>query len=150
MRARPHHLIDIICQHGAGSPFKPHAYGHAVHTVAAEVIERPEVSIEFVVGADAICDPCVHLVYGRCDDLIKLCDPPISKQDYNDALDRRVLDSLGMTDGQQMTFLEYLGTLRSHLDNLRTVYSHPDVLALGEDTDRRMARLEAGLEKLGA
>ena len=150
MRARPHHLIDIICQYGAGTPFKPSSYGHAVHLVAAEVIENADMSIEFVVRADDICEPCVHLVDGLCDDTITLCDPPISKQEYNDTLDRRVLGALGMADGRQMTFREYLRILRSHLAALRTVYSHPDVLALGDDPDRRLARLEAGLEKFGA
>lgn len=150
MRSRPHHLIDIICQYGAGRPFEPHAYGHAVHLVAAEVIENPDVLIEFVVDADDICDPCVHLVDGRCDDLITLCDPPISKQEYNDAIDRRVLAALGMADGQKMTVREYLNTLRGNMQGLRTVYSHPDVLALGTDPDQRMERIDAGLERLGA
>ena len=150
MRARPHHLIDIVCQHGAGRPFEPHSYGHAVHSVAAEVIGNPDVLIEFVVDADAICAPCVHLVDGRCDDMITLCDPPISKQQYNDALDRRVLAALGMAEGEEMSFREYLETLRAEMQKLRVVYSHPDVLALGGDPDRRLARLRAGLEKLEA
>ena len=64
MRARPHHPIDIITQHGAGQPFEPCEYGHAVHTVAAEAIANPEVRLEFGVGADDICAPCRHL--GAC------------------------------------------------------------------------------------
>lgn len=145
MRARPHHLIDIICQYGAGTPFRPSPYGHAVHTVAERIIADPGVLIQFGIGADDICAPCVHLVNGRCDDLVRSLDPPASKQDYNDALDERLLAFLGMTEGQTMTFREYLGVLRTHLDGLAQVCAHP-----GETPEARHQRLVAGLAKLGA
>jgi hypothetical protein len=81
MRARPHHLLDIIAQYGASQPFVPSPYGHAVHTVAAALIADPEVQIEFGLGADDICAPCQHLVNGRCDDVVGSVDPPVSKHD---------------------------------------------------------------------
>jgi len=145
MRARPHHLIDIICQYGAGTPFRPHAYGHAVHTVAERVIADPEIAIEFGIGADDICAPCVHLVNGRCNDIVSSLDPPASKQDYNDALDQRLLDFLGMSEGQTMTFREYLAVLRAHLDGLERICAHP-----AEAPEARRERLIAGLAQLGA
>lgn len=151
MRARPHHLIDIITQYGAGRPFRPHEYGHAVHTVAERVISQPDVAVEFVVDADDICAPCVHLVEGRCDDVLSQLDPPgdrkrsHSKQDYNDDLDRRLLDFLGMHESQTMSFREYLRVIREHLDGIEAVCSHP-----GEDPAQRAAKLTHGLEKLGA
>lgn len=43
MRARPHHLIDIVCRYGAETQFLPHAYGPAVPSVAERVIADPEV-----------------------------------------------------------------------------------------------------------
>lgn len=145
MRARPHHLVDIICQCGAGTPFRPSPYGHAVHTVADRIIAYPETVIEFGVGADDICAPCIHLVDGRCDDLVGSLDPPVSKQEYNDALDERLLAFLGMSEGQTMTFREYLRVLRAHLEGLAQVCAHP-----GETPEARHQRLVAGLEKLGA
>jgi len=145
MRARPHHLIDIISQYGAGTPFRPAAYGHAVHVVAEQVIADPEVPVEFVVDADDICAPCIHLVDGRCDDVLSQLDPPISKQDYNDDLDRRLLDFLGMSEGQTMAFREYLRIIREHLDGIEAVCTHP-----GEDPAQRLAKLTSGLEKFGA
>jgi hypothetical protein len=145
MRARPHHLIDIITQYGQGRPFEPHEYGHAVHTVAAEVIADPSVSIEFGIGADDICAPCKHLVGGRCDDMITRFDPPVSKHEYNDALDTRLLDFLGMEEGQVMTFAEYLKILRDHLDGLAEVCRWP-----GQQVEDRHSNLERGLSKLGA
>ncbi|MEN6545460.1 MAG: DUF1284 domain-containing protein [Armatimonadia bacterium] len=145
MRARPHHLIDIITQYGAGSPFEPCSYGHAVHTVAAEVIANPDVLIEFGIGADDICAPCVHLVNGRCDDLIRCFDPPVSKHEYNDDLDQRVLRFLGMQEGEVMTFRQYTQVLRGHLDGLAELCSHP-----GEEPQEKHQKLAQGLEKLGA
>lgn len=145
MRARPHHLIDIITQYGAGKPFEPSAYGHAVHTVAAEIISNPEVQIEFGTGADDICAPCKHLVDGRCDDVISYLDPPVQKHDYNDALDERLLEFLGMEEGQTMSFREYLGVLRTRLEGLAELCATPV-----EDVRERRRNLERGLDLLGA
>jgi hypothetical protein len=145
MRARPHHLVDIITQYGAGQPFEPAACGHAVHTVAAAIIADPEVRIEFGLGADDICSPCKHLANGRCDDVVRAFDPPVSKHDYNDALDQRLLQFLGMAEGECLTFREYLAALRSHLDGLAELCAHP-----GEDPRERQENLERGLAKLGA
>lgn len=144
MRARPHHLIDIICQYGAGTPFRPHPYGHAVHAVAERIVAHPETAIEFVIGADDVCAPCVHLVDGRCDDVVAALDPPVPKQEYNDALDRRLLDFLGMTEGQHMTFSEYLRVLEAHLDGLAEICAHP-----GETAEARHRHLIDGLKRLG-
>ena len=143
MRARPHHLIDIITQYGAGQPFVPSDYGHAVHAVAAEVIGNPDVSIEFGVGADDICFPCKHLIDGRCDDVINYFDPPTSKQDYNDALDEKLLEFLGMEEGQVMSFREYVSVLRAHIEGLAEVCAHP-----GQAVEDRHSNLVAGLDKL--
>lgn len=145
MRARPHHLIDIITQHGAGRPFEPSEYGHAVHTVAAEVIGNLDLRIEFGIGADDICAPCKHLVDGRCDDVITYLDPPVMKHDYNDALDQRLLEFLGMEEGQVMSFREYLAVLRRNLEGLAEVCAAPR-----EDPAERRRKLERGLEMLGA
>ena len=143
MRARPHHLIDIITQHGAGQPFEPSAYGHAVHTVAAEVLADPDVLVEFGTGADDICRPCVHLANGRCDDLVRAFDPPVSKHDYNDALDRRLMAFLGMVEGQVMSFRDYVALLRSHIEGLSELCAWP-----GEPPAERRRKLEAGLLSL--
>ncbi len=157
MRLRPHHLLDIITQYGSGTPFKPSDYGHAVHTVAEKVIGDLGVSIEFVVDADDICAPCKHLVDGKCDDvlvgptLLSGRDPegpdksvgPTMKQDYNDDLDRRLFAYLEMTEGDVITFREYLRVVREHLEGIEAVCTHPH-----EDAARRLENLTAGLERL--
>jgi hypothetical protein len=71
MKLRPHHLLDIISDYGHGVEYTPHPYGHALHTVAAQVLTDLSLEIEFVLAADAICDPCRHLQSnGVCDDVL--------------------------------------------------------------------------------
>lgn len=144
MRLRPHHVLDIVTQYGAGVPFMPHDYGHAVHSVAEALLADPELSLQFVVGADHICAPCKHLVGGRCDDVLHQLDPPTPKQDYNDDLDRRLLAYLGIAEGDVMTFREYLGIVHSHLDGIAAICTHPR-----EDPATRLDNLALGLRKLG-
>ena len=143
MRLRPHHILDIIAHHGAGLPFEPSPYGHAVHTVAETLLAHREVAIEFVADADDICTPCRHLIDGRCDDLLTHRSPPLPKLEYNDDLDRRLLAFLGLTEGDVLTFGQYLAVVRAHLDGIETVCTHP-----GEDPARRLANLTAGLRRL--
>jgi hypothetical protein len=143
MRLRPHHLLDIITQYGAGVPFHPHPYGHAVHTVAEAVLADPDVTIEFVVGADDICAPCKHLIEGRCDDVLSQLDPPLSKQDYNDDLDRRLLARLGIPEGSQLTCRTFAALVRDQMPGTGEVCTHPK-----EDPASRLSRLTTGLEAL--
>lgn len=145
MLIRPHHLLDIISSHGAGHQFRPSAYGHAGHTCAEIVLNDLDVPLHFVVGADFICAPCVHLgPDGRCDDVISSLDPPVSKQQYNDELDRRLLEFFGLCEGDQISFRQYLATIRAHFEGLAEICAHPN-----ESPQQRRENLEAGLRKLG-
>jgi hypothetical protein len=144
MKLRPHHLLDIITQYGQGRPFEPSAYGHAVHTVARLVLADQSQPAEMTVGADAICDPCRNLVDGRCTDMVSSLVPPVSKQDYNDDLDRRVLAHLGLAAGQVLTVRAFAAQVLDHLQDLEQVCSHP-----GEDPAARLDHLRHGLQKMG-
>ena len=148
MRARPHHLIDIVTQIGGGGAFKPHPYGHAVHLVAEQVMADPDLTVTFVVGADDICEPCVHLLETaegpRCDDVLSHLDPPISKQEYNDDLDRRLMEFLGLSEGQALTFRDYLVLIRERFSGIEDICTHP-----GQDPTSRRNKLNRGLEAFG-
>lgn len=144
MKLRPHHLLDIITQYGQGRPFEPSAYGHAVHTVAHLVLADQTQQAEMVVGADDICAPCCHLVAGRCDDMVGSLDPPVSKQDYNDGIDRRVLAHLGLAEGEVLTIRAFADRTLERLQDLEQVCSHP-----GEEPAARLQHLRQGLQKMG-
>jgi len=144
-KLRPHHLLDIVNGYGHGQEFKPHPYGHAVHVVAAALKANVDMKVRFIVGADDICRPCKHLgPDGRCDDITHSVTPPGSKQEYNDKLDRRVLEHLGFPAGTVMTARQFLQIVDKKLDGLDKICHH------GRETpESRRAGLEAGLRKLG-
>ena len=145
MQLRPHHLLDIVTAHGHGQSFEPHPYGHAVHTVAAAVLSDLDLDIEFIVGADAICQPCKHLQPdGRCDDMLHRLDPPVSKQAYNDGLDRRLLAYLELQPGAVLTVRRFLERVGARVPGIETVCTHPK-----RDERERLAGLAEGLAKLG-
>lgn len=145
MKLRPHHVLDIISGHGHGVEFVPHPYGHAVHTVARAILSNVEMEIELVIGADEICRPCTHFQSdGRCDDVLRQVDPPISKQKYNDDLDKRLLDYLGLTSSRAMTIRKYLTIVARNLPGIEKICTHP-----GEDLKARLTGLHHGLARLG-
>ena len=145
MKLRPHHILDIVSSHGHDSQFKPSAYGHAVHTVARSIIADMDQDVELVVGADEICVPCKHLLPdGQCDDVLRQLDPPISKQEYNDALDNKVLGYFGFPANSVMTVREYLEIVSTRVPGIEAICTHPN-----EEPASRLKGLEQGLIKFG-
>jgi len=145
MKLRPHHVLDIVSGYGQDVEFKPHPYGHAVHTVARSILSNVDLEFEFAVGADEICQPCTHLrPDGQCDDVLHQLEPPISKQKYNDDLDRRLLDYLGLTPAKAITIREYLEVVAKSLPGVEKICTHP-----GEDQEARRRGLQRGLARLG-
>ncbi len=116
-----------------------------MHLVAKAVLADVNRKVQFVVGADDICKPCKHLqANGLCDDVVDSVSPPISKQKYNDQLDRRLLKVLDFDEGSVMTVRQYLQIVGRKLPGLEKVCSHPK-----EDQQQRLKGLVEGLHKLG-
>jgi hypothetical protein len=138
-------LIDIVCDYGHGVAFTPHPYGHAVHVVAAKVIDDPDLEVEFVLAADDICAPCRHLrADGQCEDVLGQLAEPTSKQTYNDGLDRRLFARLGMDPGTRMGVRAFLARLDAHMPGIVGICAHP-----GEEEQHRLEGLREGLRKFG-
>lgn len=145
MKLRPHHLLDIISGYGNGVEFKPHPYGHAVHIVAKAVLSNMELKAQFIIGADEICRPCKHLQPdGLCDDVLHQLDPPISKQEYNDDLDRRLFVYLNLSLGVVMTIREFLEVISKKVPGIEKLCAHPK-----ENQKIRLDGLIRGLVSLG-
>ena len=145
MQLRPHHTLDIISSYGQGAEFKPHPYGHAVHTVAEAILSDLDMQVELIVGADEICQPCKHLrPNGRCDDVLSQLDPSISKQEYNDNLDRRLFAHFGLDPGAAMSVRQFLESVNGHVPGIEEICSHAK-----EDPARRLEGLRQGLIELG-
>ncbi len=144
MKLRPHHVLDIIRNYGNGIEFKAHPYGHAVHSVAHIVLSNLEIEIEFILGADDICQPCQHLqADGLCDDVLHQLEQPISKQTYNDELDKRLFSYLDVKPGIVMPMQTFLKRVGRKIPGIEKVCTHPQ-----EDEQFRLNGLKHGLEKL--
>jgi hypothetical protein len=145
MKLRPHHLIDIVSDYGQGVVFKPHPYGHAVHTVAECVLNDLDLEVAFVLGADTICMPCRHLkADGQCDDVLSQLEEPAPKQAYNDALDGKLFAYLGMEPAARMTVRAFLEKVSRRTPGIEKICTHP-----GEQESERLKGLEEGLTRLG-
>jgi len=141
---RPHHLIDIIRNIGQGRSNVPHPYGHAQHVITRAIFNGAEREFMLVARADDLCKPCIHLSQkGICDDLLSQLEEPVKKQDYNDALDRRLFEFFGLQEGTVVSLDEFLGFIESRFEELVPICLHPK-----EDMTGRRGGLRKGLEKL--
>ena len=105
-----------------------------------------DLEVEFVLAADDICAPCLHLLPdGRCDDVLPGSGEPVPKQAYNDRLDGKLFSYLEIQPGSRMTVRAFLERLGEHVPGIEHVCTHPR-----EETGDRLEGLRKGLAKLGA
>ena len=145
IRIKPHHFVDIITEFGAGTEeWEPHPYGHAVHSVARDVLANRDVTLEMDSGADDICAPCIHNKDGLCDDTIDTSfrpDAPSSKREWNLIIDKRWYERLGLGDGDRLTASDFVRRLQDALKNgIEDVYREIPP----EMTSRRLENLQTG------
>jgi hypothetical protein len=144
LRLRPHHILDIVRNIGHDLPLVPHEYGHLVHVVTRRIQEDVDAECRLVVANDDICGPCRMLKSdGSCADILPQLTEPVSKQAYNDALDRRLLSFLGIRENEVMTLRAYLAKVAQRIDEVVPLCTHPK-----EDPEYRRVGLIKGLERL--
>ena len=144
-RIKPHHFIDIVTSIGRGAEFKPHPYGHAVHSVAEKVMRNRDAVLEMELGADDICAPCTHNVDGLCDDSIDTSfrpGAPASKREWNLIIDRRWCERLGLKQGDRLTAREFCGRLRDSAGDITDIYREEPA----DRTADRAANMRRGVE----
>ena len=146
IRIKPHHFIDIVTALGRGeTTFRPHPYGHAVHAVAARLVDDRDTLLEITLGADDVCRPCRHNVEGLCDDTIDTSfrpDAPSSKRAYNLLIDQRWSQRLKLQEGDRLTAWQFCLRLRDRAGDLGDVYCENPA----ERTAARAGDLLAGIE----
>lgn len=143
---KPHHFIDIITSFHEGCVVpEPHSYGHAVHIVAQQVILNPDTLLRMELGADNICEPCIHYNKGQCKDVIDVSFRPLapsSKREYNTLIDERWLSHLDLKNGDTITAREFCLLLKDRIEDLTPIYIENQK----ENTEQRQARLSKGIE----
>jgi hypothetical protein len=144
---RPHHLLDIVRGFAPDTdPDYVRAPGeNGVRTVVRMVTEGIDFPVRFMIGPDFICAPCSHLQpNGRCDRILERHDPPEPIDDYNDPLDARIFDYLGLEPGVEMTVREFLEAVNARLPGIEEVCTHPT-----EEQSARRDGLIQGMVVLG-
>ena len=148
IRIKPHHFVDILTYYGAGrTTFEPHPYGHAQHTVAAQILGEADVTLEIELGADDICQPCLHNIDGLCDDVIDTSyrpQAPSSKREWNLIIDRRWCARLGLKQGDTLSARELAERVRDLAGDITDIYREIPA----ERTAERMSKLKRGIQKL--
>ncbi|KPL09075.1 MAG: hypothetical protein AMS26_23340 [Bacteroides sp. SM23_62] len=145
MQLRPHHILDIISDHGKGTAYQPHPYGHSLHIVAPKLISDLDLKIKLVLHADDICEGCEHLLPdGKCKDVLAQLTPSPSKQAYNDVLDSRLFDELSIVPGTVTTTHQFLEAVNEKVPGIEKICTHPK-----EGQEERLQGLVSGLIKLG-
>ncbi len=126
IRIKPHHFVDMMRDLGAGDlSFAPHPYGHAVHIAASRILDDRHTSLVIELGADDICEPCMHNIDGLCGDTIDTThrpSAPTSKREYNLLLDKRWCERLGLKQGDHVTALHLAERIRDHADDITDIY----------------------------
>ena len=144
---KPHHFIDIITSFGGGQEtFEPSPYGHAVHTVAEQVLNDRDRLLEMELGADDICKPCKHNVNGLCDDTIDTSfrpQAPSSKREWNLIIDRRWCERLKLQQGDRLTAREFCERLRDLAGDIMDIYREIPA----DRTSERARKLKEGIQK---
>ena len=145
LKLRPHHIIDIIRDFGENKTFSPHPYGHAYHIIADVIVKNLNQTIQLVNCADDICIPCIHLQSNnKCNDILFNHPYSCSKQEYNDYLDKSLLNFLSLEKDIRISIDDYLNLLLQRIEFFDTIYPHSK-----EIIDKRKVAFLNGLKKLG-
>jgi hypothetical protein len=142
---RPHHLTDILTDYDPDREVKPWPSGNAVHVVTRMLADGLDQKAKFVIGSDDICRPCRRLQPdGSCDKILDKHNPPEPIDEYNDRLDQRLLDFLGLTVGGELTLREFFEIVNSRTPGIEAVCTHPT-----QNPEDRLNGLIRGLVNLG-
>ena len=145
MELRPHHILDIISDHGNGIIYQPNPFGHSLHIVAPKLLSDLDQKIRLVLGADDICVGCKHLMPdGKCSDVLPQLTPSPSKQAYNDVLDCRLFDLFALDIDTVLSTRKYLEMVNEKVPGIEEICTHPK-----EDKQVRLKGLINGLVKVG-
>ena len=139
---RIHHFYDIIRDFATQEKIEANLnYKHSYHTVGERIRVSPDMKMKIVVGIDSVCDGCIHLVNGACDDTLKKPGFPL-KNDYNNYLDKRILKATRLKEGMIVTPKDLCIAAEKYLDKMFSIYEINDKA----DTEKRKAEVIQGLQ----
>lgn len=124
---RIHHFFDIIRAFGRGeNNIVPHPYQHSFHEIATIIKNNPELKIKNVVKCDSVCEGCVHYKNDHCDDGIDYRKDFVSKEEFNNQIDKRIIEKCLIKEGEILTPFQLCEKAKLYLDNMEFIYSGND------------------------
>ncbi len=127
--------------------FEPHPLGHAVHSVAHEVLGDPDMELCMELGADDICAPCTQNANGQCQDSIDTSyrpEAPTTKREWNLRIDQRWCGRLGLAQGDRLTARQFCERLAVCTDDIDDIYAEvPQAM-----TADRLRKMRAGVARI--
>ncbi|MGD1815774.1 MAG: DUF1284 domain-containing protein [Pleomorphochaeta sp.] len=143
---RIHHFFDIIRDYGSGKIIQPHPYGHSLHLISQKITSGEIKEMRLVIECDAICENCNKLFDNHCIDTISHRKDFKSKEQFNNYLDNRIMETLGLKKGQTITCAELINLSTLYLDNIDYIYLGNDT----EHTKNRAANVKKGISLMKA
>ena len=141
MKIRIHHFFDIIRDFGSGKKIVPHPHGHSYHIVAEQIRENANLELELVIASDEICKGCSHLINGVCDDKITHRIDFKGKEDFNNHLDRRIMQACNLDSFTKYSPEKLCKIATKYLKNIEYIYE-------GNDPEHTLIRKENVLKGL--
>lgn len=144
---KPHHLLDIFKLYGRGvERFVPdEKHRHDFYVAGNRVIGNKVGEVRFTYGNDDICKPCVCLRQGVCGDRFVYGGAEYSKNQYNEELDRRLIDRLGLETDKGYKFSDVVPWIygKLSLDLIEYVWRDRE----REENESRYEDTRRGMEK---
>ena len=97
---KPHHFLDILKLYGTGlDNFIPDKkYCHDFYKIGNIILKNPLAIIQLTTGVDDICKPCYFLKNNKCIDKMQNDFIYLSKQEWNEVIDERILKKLDLKE----------------------------------------------------
>jgi hypothetical protein len=126
MNLRIHHFYDIIRDFGIGKKIESHPYEHSYHKIADKIRADPDLRIKIVVGNDAICEGCQHSKENQCDDTIAHRKDFTSKEEFNNQIDKRIMNACSIEKGDIFTPIQLCEKAKKYLEQIEHIYEGND------------------------
>lgn len=127
MKLRIHHFFDIIRDFGSRKEILPHPYGHNYHSFAEQIRGNARLEFELVIASDEICKGCSHLNDGVCDDVIIHRIDFEGKEDFNNHLDKRIMQVCDLEKSKKYSPKEIIQLASKYIENIEYVYEGNDL-----------------------
>ncbi len=142
---KPHHFLDIIKLYGAGLDiFVPdEKMGHDFYRIGNMILNDKNILMSLTTGKDDICTPCKYCRNGKCIDSLSSIKDFDMKDDYNKALDKRIIEFFNLDLNKEYTSYELCNIYLSDASFIFNVWKEED----DDKTDMRYDYFVKGAKK---